>query len=643
MSALAAPAPVPAAGWLEVPNVAPVGPHRKLAEDLVANGHSDRVAEAIARVVVNPSDARRRLATPDMQRTSTAEIYTIPARVWTPLLFAHPDNKRETANRSLPITGATLRFPPLPLVTSDGTEPWLRLNAESPDQLVHALQQAEEFLTHDNPLYEQIGEEGVLRPHTLVAINVSFTDPVEDIAIVSSADGSSRTASAHRNLNLKVRDLLTYLADDRAFRRYVGGLRERAEAADVTEAERRSIRSLTVPADIIVRIDPRPQLVTTSARAVRALVGLMHVQPPKEWSDQAKYDAQGEEIIEELLIDAAITEMDRAYLAGQLTLHEAAEYGLPRHADERAGKIIQTFRRNEGSVKRAIKRVTHQPIKRVTKKLIAKVAAELAMRSYRDPSDGDLQTSRVGLQLAWSLKDAWDEPWKLSLRKPEEIRDAALRELGREGGLGPNQVELAVLGSFELTRVRVLAQYSLTKGYQETNLSSPAAILRQMAANRLGIQTLYQAVAEGRRGAPGFLRVDEAGHVWYSPEGETQMMTARWLRQTFRPDQAANPTPPPIETPETEYRLRQDQIRSTIHGLRAQMTALALVRDDTGAELVRTRGWRPEDAVPLVRELNTVMHLIQQYVGAYRIANNMTFGPEDDLVLADETDEDALE
>jgi hypothetical protein len=629
------------AAQLDVPAVAPVGPHRRLAEELESIGFDPTVAEIVSRAVVNPSDAKRRIATPDTQRTSTADVQTIGVRLWVPLLLAHVDNKRETAHRSLPMTGTMLRFPPLPLVTSEGCEPWLSLEALSAEQLTYALQKAEEWLIDDNPLWEQIGEEGVLRPHTAIATDVDLAEENRRMVIVGSADGSSRTASAHRNLGLKVRDVITFLNDDRAFRRFVGNLRARAEAEDITEAEKRAIRSLTVPADLIIRVVPRRGMTTTTARAVRTVVGLMHVQPPKEWKDESKFDAQGEEILEELASDGTISEMERAYLAGQITLPEAAHYGLPRHADERAGLVVQTFRDNDGAAKRAIKRVTHQV--RLRKRPIINVAAELAMRSYRDPIDGDLQTSRVGLQLAWLLSDAWEGTWSLTRRSPEQIRDAALSELGQEGGLGSNQIELAVLGSFELTRVRVLTQYSLTKGNRDENLSSPAAILRLMATTPLGIHTLYQALAEGRRGATKFLRVSEDGRIAYTSEGETEQMTARWLRQTFRPD-ATGPAPtPPTETPETEYRARQEQIAATVHSVRAQLTALSLVKDETGAELVRTRGWRPEHAAPLVRELNATMQRIQQYIAAYRIANNIAFGPEEDLALTDESDEDSLE
>lgn len=626
---------------IEVPAVAPAGPHRRLADELVAIGHDPDVAYQLSRAVVNPTEAKKKLQSMDLQRTPTADIYSVATRAWAPLLNAHPDNKRETAYRTLPIAGAGPHAP-LNDLSSDGTEPWLSLDAESMDQFLKAMRATEAFLIEDNPLWQQIGDEGVLRSLTVTGIKVRFTDGTEPIAIVSTGDGSSRAASSHKNLQLTAADVISFVHDDRAFRKFVAEWRSVAEAADPTEAELRAIRSLTVPVDIVVKIVPRPGIATTTARAIRSLVGLMHVQPPKEWSPSSKMDAQGEEVLDELVSEAAIAPLEREYLEGRVKLEDAAGLGLPAHADERAGVVLQLFRKNQTPVKRAIKRVTHSV--RVGKVAMANVATELALRAIRrnvvDQSN-DIHMSRVGLQLAYRLREIWEGAWDLTLRSPEAIRDAALAELDGDD-LGPSQIELAVLGGFELAKVRVLAQYSITKEYTPTSLASPGQILRMMATTRRGVHTLYQAISEGRRGAAKFLKVDEHGQIVYDPNGDPEQMSARWLRDEFRLDTA--PEPESETTPEEEYLARQDHIKSSVHSLGAQMTALAMVKDVTGTELIRTHGWRPEDAIPLVRELNATMRAIHSYVAAYRISRGLALGPDDDLAMSEPIDdEDAWE
>jgi len=118
-----------------VPAVAPIAAQRRLAQALTTSFDMDpAVAERMARAIVDPADARRRLASPDVQRTSAGELHTISVRVWTPLTSVHPDNKRETADRLLPISGVHLDYPLLPELTSDGDEPQLHLHASEVDR-----------------------------------------------------------------------------------------------------------------------------------------------------------------------------------------------------------------------------------------------------------------------------------------------------------------------------------------------------------------------------------------------------------------------------------------------------------------------------------------------------------------------------
>lgn len=628
----------------EVPDLAPPSPHRRLAEDLVALGFRQNVAEVVGRAAVHPSDARKRLASPDIQRTSQGDILSVAIPVWSPLICAHPDNKREAAFRDLPIAGLPLRYPSLSEVGSKGMEPWVSLQAASVDQLVYSLRSSESFLVKRNPLWEQIGEEGVLRPITVVGLSVEFSDPdVPPIALAVSADGSSRISSAHKNLGITALDVVRFASDDRTWRNWLGAILSKRENRNLAEADFRALRSLIVPADVVIRVEPRDGLATTTARAVRSLVGLMHVQPPKEWTPAAKLDAQADEVLEELASQGVISSEEHEYLAGRMTLDEAEARGLPRHADERAAMIIRLFASNDAAVKQAIRRVTHAI--RVHKGPKANVAVELAIRSYRRnaaEAEADIHTSRVGFQLAARLKEFWEGDWEVTLRSPEELRDGALAELGGDQ-LGPSQIELALLGAFELARVRNLVQFSLTREALkegDQNLGSPAAILRRMIGSRLGIYTLYQAVAKGRLGAARFPRVNDLGLEVYTADGEPTYLSAKWVRDTFRADRVSPEEPDQDVTPETEYRNRQDGIRSTIHSLRAQLTVLASLQDDTGAEMVRTLGWRPEEALPLVRELNAVTRLLHTYVTAYRISTGQRLATDDDLTMADEVDED---
>lgn len=608
---------------IEIPSVAPISAHRKLANALVQAGLSEGAATALARVVVNPADVRKRLASPSAERTNAGTLLTVPTFAWSPLLSVAPDNKRETINRLLPVSGGDLPYPPLPELTSQGLEPELHLAAQSREQLAATLGAAEGYLKIVNDLTEQVEDTGILRPLTVVAVRASYADGSAPTDFAATADGSSRTAAAHRISGLTASAALFQLGqDDRAFRRWMADLAERADAGDSSDGLRHLANVLIVPADIVVGFEAaRPN--DNAAMAIRSLVGLMHVQPPTEWSPGSQLDAQGDEALNELADRKLVSTDEARYLAGLIRLDEAAALGLPHHADERAATIVRTFAANVEPVKVALRRLTG--LSQIRGKRVAAVAAELAIRSFRSDRDhaskSEGSKSRVGLQLAYVMREIWEEAWSVTQRSPEELRSAAQGELSSTTGtLGPTQIELAVLGGFELARMKILTQYSLRVGVQVQNLASPATILRTLATTTWGIEILAQAIREGRNGAGGLIAVTPNGE--FERDGRNpKAMTADWLRANFDPAAKKADLPaPPSNTPEEAFVDRQAQIAATVGVLEGEFSSLREIKNATGVHLVRLLGWRSAEAKPLARRLERLRDELRNYAFMYDAA-----------------------
>jgi hypothetical protein len=131
---------------------------------------------------------------------------------------------------------------------------------------------------------------------------VKHGDGTKNTCVLVSVDGSSRTAACHSLLGVTPTDVLyRFPFDDRRFRQFIGQVRALADRAPdpLTEGERGQLRAFVVPASIIVGV--RVYDGSDIARVIMSLVGQIHVDPPKPWSDGAELDAQADAMLTELV------------------------------------------------------------------------------------------------------------------------------------------------------------------------------------------------------------------------------------------------------------------------------------------------------------------------------------------------------
>jgi hypothetical protein len=608
-----------------VPAIPPAKPQQKFAEALVAAGMPPEAAAAASRIVLDPTDARRRMVSPTIHRTASAQILTVPVQVTPVGVTVLPSNRRVTPLiRPLPIDGRHTEHPVLGEPTANGFEPELRVRAASLDHLAGVVAAAEDTLRIENPLDDRIAMEGILRPLLLIPLRVSFDDGTPDLVIMVTLDGSSRTASAHALLELSPAEVLSRFQDDRYLRRRMGEWRAQAPS-DLDADEASPLRALAAPAELVIGVEPLTDTpVTDTASEARSFVGLLHVEPAKKWSDAGVLDAQGDEVLDELLASDVIDEDEYRVFAGLATIDEAAATGVARFHDERAAGILKLFVAHPTEVRRAIIRVTHLAQVRHARK--AKVAAELAIRSFRGPeTQRNTGRARIGLQLAYSAEEIWTRPWASTKRSPDELRDAALMELDAGTQFGPAALELGVKGAYELARMRVLVQINLTRDMDRDLLNllqSPSTIFRDLMTTQHGVRVLAEALKAGRRSMVVYV-VDEQGDPVPNDKGEAMPMTDAWLRKNFGVrdgDLPAVPLPT-AETARDRLRVAEESVAGAAGNVHAQVLLLREIRDDSNVRLIEVDGWHPTQATRVAGLLEQAAARVRAYAIAYEAAH----------------------
>lgn len=626
----------------ELPAVPRAGAVAKLVDALVQQtGMPEGAARAVARACVRPDEVRRRLAFPVPERVPGGTIHSITVPVFSSALATYPVNLREAVDRQYAFAGVghddDAGYPSLSQVTSEhGETAELAVGAQSREHVIASLKRSQAFLRSNNAYDDSIAKNGVLKEVYAVAIRIDHGDGSPAAYTLGTADGSSRAGSCHRLTGATPEQIVYgWPADDRAWRNDLGrDLALTKQPYDGLAAdEQRKVRALVIPCKIAIRYEPDPGSELTYAQAVRFVVGLTHVDPPKPWDRASELDALAEAAIDELLRQQRISDEDARYLGGDMAPQEAGARGYGDRPDQRAAFVYRTLLspRNLPVTKRGIRRVTAKPS--VKYYAAVDVAVELALRAWR-PTLTRAQASRADAvrsasQRAMRLTEVRDHAWALTSRSPERLRDAALSELGDGVAAGPAAVELAVLAGWHL----------LTGEHMKRELTSSSdrraldKVLRALMTTGHGVQQLAQALADGRDGQPA-RKVDEEG----SASSQDEPVDDDWVRRTW----AESDEPVDLElddsrvdTPETLLRTAQDRVDELTTRLVTAVDAVTLVRGARRA-LVLEQGWASGEVESLTARLDGAARALRKWAAIHDASNVVRDAHEQD---ADEQDD----
>jgi hypothetical protein len=196
----------------------------------------------------------------------------------------------------------------------------LAVDIESRHHLTWAAQMAAGYVLAENDWRASIASQGVMEAVWLVATTYQHSDGAEPATTLSSAEGSSRTTAVHNLLEVRSADV-AYDTNEAGLRAHIRKLNEAFDRG-ANEVERIALRCERIPALILVGFRPHATSQTTFPTAVKSLVALRHVDPPKPWGEGPENESLADEVLDELYRRDLISSTNRGKRRGS---KEAAE------------------------------------------------------------------------------------------------------------------------------------------------------------------------------------------------------------------------------------------------------------------------------------------------------------------------------
>jgi hypothetical protein len=598
----------------KLPEYAHAKARRTLAERLIeAFQMSEAAADAIANAVIDPSAVRKSIGEPsDPQVEEIAvpggKLLGIRTMVWSRRIMPDPRNPRIGPTRRHPFaidpgTGdEDSRFRPVPEPRSpDGRPeeaPELAVNIDSRLHLEWASAQAAKFIIKENDWRESIKSQGVMEAVWLAAATYVHEDGSAPATALVSVEGSSRTAAVHDILDVRSSDV-PYEDPDRKLRALYKMLGDVFEQGTQTAEQTFAIRCERMPALILVGFRRNASHAAGFPTAVKSLVALRHVDPPKPWGDGPADEALADEVLDELLRRKLITDSERAYYAASCTRAEARAAHLPEDPSRRAARIVALFARAGDEMGEAIRAaVTSQSTRRrISKKLCNELATALIVRSFASDT-GKMDQVRRYLRQAFG-QAVYAEPWESTGRDTDALAKDALAEvqlaLSDETVVepGPASLELGVRGAYALIASGGLHSDRGNRDPNQPDRRLAGEVLDCMRRSLGGVQQLAQALRDYDAGQH-IRAVDENGVVKKRSDGVSDLIVNdAYLRQEFPPPGTTRARSGG-STPTEQLGDRLADLSDAIDCLEGTFQAVAAVIGNDGSPLVEVEGVEPE-------------------------------------------------
>jgi hypothetical protein len=623
---------------------------------------SNEAATTIANAVVDPTDVRKTIADPldpvvEEIAVPGGTLLGIRTCVWSRRIIPDPRNPRILPARRHPFAidpgtgGEDSKFRPIqePKGRNAGNpqEAELCVDIESRHQLTWASQQAAKYVLADNDWRGSIASQGVMEAVWLVATTYNHADGTERVTTLTTVEGSSRITAVHYLLKVRSADI-PYEEQETKLRSVYRNLNARLEAGPTGE-DQVALRCERVPALILVGFRKHPSGNTGFATAVKSMVALRHVDPPKPWGEGPENEALADEVLDELYRQGLIDQTRRDYFAGSCTRDEAKAAHLSDDPVLRAAHIADLFLTKDPAIKAAIRvAVTSQSSrKRIGTKMMNELATALILRANAD-EPGKTDQNRRYLKHAFG-KSAHKEQWAGTDRSTEQLADEAMHEvlqaLASPGGSepGPASLELAVRAAYPLI---VSGRLNADRGStgDQPDRRTPGEVLDVMRQTPQGVQQLAQALTDFAANR-GIRAVDESGHIkQLSDKSGEQLVTDKYLREEFPPAGKVKASRPG-DTATDHFNNRISELAHAMDQLDVAFRAVAAVTGDDGRPLVEASGidkklcgmWR-EQIGRIDEELVVWGRAFQRYYAASSQAASSYLQNEDEETAEAEAD-----
>jgi len=631
---------------LDTPALAPAT--RRAAERLAEQFKlSAEAAEAFAGAAVDPAEVRKAAENPETLYVPGGTLYGLRTRVWARRVMPDPRNPRLGPARRHPVavvpgSSEDARFRPIPEPDPHpNRRPELELRIDSREHLAWASGISKRFILKDNDWRLSIRNQGVMTEVWLSAVTLRHEDGSPSVTVPVTSEGSSRLTACHDILAVRSADV-PYARDDRALRSIIRALNDTLlSEPSVEQAE--ALRCETIPALLLVGFEPHPGSSANFATAIRSLVALRHVEPPKPWNEAAKMGSIADTVLEALESAGLITTAEEDWLLGLYTPAEAEAQGFSPDLSVRAARIVRLLTDTDPVVHQTIRAaITGQTTKqRISNKFKLEVAAALILRAVGGSEERDKVSDIYrGLQTAYSDAMATGT-WNATYRSTHELVTQALADCQRGGDGGPAALELAARAAYPLVVSRQLFADRGSRNNDQPDRRAPAGVIERMRTSEWGIRQLGQALEDHAAGR-GIRAVAQDGALIVADDmGEEQQVTDTWLRSTFPPP--GRPVAPAApETAHEKYLAALSELGVCFDRLRLGVQRLSAVEGVDGRPLVNSEGVEPGHADAWFSELMGLVQLIPVWRSTFVArhggpiaATDLAAEPEDDEIDPD--------
>jgi hypothetical protein len=437
-----------------------------------------------------------------------------------------------------------------------------------------------------NDWRQSIRSQGVMTELWATATAYAHDDASPPVWTVTTAEGSSRMTAVHDILDERSVDL-AYDLDDRQMRMLVRRHNEafdRGASPDTLVAMRCEI----VPVLFLVGFSTHPGGTPDFATAVKSLVALRHVDPPKPWGEGPEMEALADAVLEELQRRSVLTPEKRRWMAGGMTPSEASRAHLSSDPAVRAAAIVELFYSDDSTVRDAMRMaITAQSTrKNLSPRLKSQLATALIVRSVPAAGDNGDRIRRY-MQTAFA-KPVREETWQATTRSADDLLAAALAEVDANDA-GAATLELAARGAYPLiTTLRLWADRG-TRDNEQPDRRSPGEVIDTMRRTVRGVQQLGHALND--HGAGQKIRVvDAEGAVVRTEDGAQDLhVTDTWVRHEF-PAAGTIKAPASPNTAREKLQAKLADLGAAVEAVTSAMEGVRSIEGVDGSSLVDTEG-----------------------------------------------------
>jgi hypothetical protein len=430
----------------------------------------------------------------------------------------------------------------------------------------------------------------------LVSTTYEHSDGSAQATAMTTSEGSSRMTAVHDLLGVRSSDI-PYDDNDGKLRTNIRKLNEALDRG-ATRDDLIALRCERVPALILVGFQPHQFGNTGFPTAVKSLVALRHVDPPKPWGEGPENESLADEVLDELYRRDLLSETERDYYAGTCTRAEAKAAHLSDDPTVRAAQIVRLFSTPDDRVEEAIRvGVTSQSTrKRITSKLANELATALILRAVAD-EPARIDQARRYMRHAFG-KAVHRAQWQATSRTADQIANEALAEV--RGSIvdetvdepGPSSLELSIRGAYALVVSGRLNADRGTANNQQPDRRTPGEVLDAMRRSVQGVHQLGQALKDFAEQHP-IRAVDEEGQIKELDDGAGEMtVNDIYLRGEFPPPGKAR-APRPGDTAVDRYHNCLGALGEAVDALENAFLEMSAVVGDDGRPLVDSRGADP--------------------------------------------------